>query len=37
MTECLSWRRWVFNRELDEIFEYYENMQLTHDDILENC
>ena len=36
MKECLSWKRWVLNTELHEIFEYYDNMKLTYSDVLED-
>ena len=35
MKECLSWKRWVYNKKLNEIFEYYPNARYCSDDIIE--
>ena len=36
MKECLSWKRWLYSAELQEIFEYIEGVtSVSPDDIVE--
>ncbi len=35
MKECLSWKRWIYNKQLSEVFPYFEGQQVRYDEILE--
>ena len=35
MKECLSWKRWIYNTQLCEIFPYFEGQQVRYGEILE--
>ena len=35
ITECLSWERWVLSTELNELFEYVENVKYGKEDLIE--